>query len=165
MRPSTVKQSGGSVRNIRDTREGIKAVQEELDRKELERVNNLPTTKLTKQNIELIRQIANTENQIARQNAYAESDPGLDCKRFDPQADRYITVAEVERAMTAAYYTLTDFLARTKGVQLSPYGQERLGLYSMAQQPPVDLCSGEVFITIFHRMSELSLFDDEDFEN
>jgi hypothetical protein len=161
--PGINKNGGRSLREIAAVKQGLADAQADIDRKEAERVANLPQTKLTQQNIELMREIAQVEKEIANRNAYAAPDEGLDCQRFQLRPDDGTTVADVERAMTKAYRVLTDYLA-TKGVKLGQSAEEKIRLYTQVQRPPVELRSGEAFVAVFHRMRAIDLFDDEDFE-
>ena len=161
--PGTNRNGGRSLREIAAVKQGLADAQADIDRKEAERIANLPQTKLTQENIELLRQIAQVEKDIANRNAYAAPDEGLDCQRFQLRPDDTSTVADVERAMTKAYRVLTDYLA-TKGLKLGPSGQEKIRFYTAAQRPPVELRSRQAFLAIYHRMRELDLFVDDDFE-
>jgi hypothetical protein len=161
--PGINKNGGRSLREIAAVNAGIKEATEEIGRREKERIANLPQTKLTQQNIDLLREITAIENEIANRNAYASPDEGLDCPRFQLRADDTSTVADVERAMTKAYRVLTDYLA-TKGLKLGTSAEEKIRFYTAVQRPPVELRSGEAFVAVFHRMRAIDLFDEEDFE-
>jgi hypothetical protein len=161
--PGINKNGGRSLREIAAVKEGLADAQADIDRKEAERVANLPSTKLTKQNIALMREVAAIEKEIANRNAYAAPDEGLDVERLRLRPDDTSTVADVEQAMIKAYDVLTDYLAK-KGLKLGPSGQEKMRLYTEVQRPPVELRSAEAFVTVFHRMRELELFVDDDFE-
>src|SRR5215472_12699063 len=160
--PGINKNGGRSLREIAAVKRGLADAQAEIDRRNAERIANLPQTKLTKQNIELMREIAQVEKEIANRNAYAAPDDGLECPRFRLGPDDTDTVADVERAMMNSYRVLTDYLA-TKGLKLAPSGQEKIQLYSSVQRPPVELRSRQAFLAIYHRMRAIDLFVDEDF--